>query len=492
MERRRLTGIRARQAIVLLAAAAIAVALMAAAFWPLVLPGLSRQRGERLLWTARVAAGGAPADPERWSEWSGRLAGLLPETRVFLVRLQPGQPGFLAECASHDLSPDDVISAYVEGERLAALHPPELGDVVGEELSPGQLTWGSLIPIQGSFGQRAVLGVFESGEAPRISETVWGLWLLLSGLVLVVVVAVGYLTAWVLVVRPLARVIATTRRAADDPGVRESSDDRLETVTQAVSALAKRAKEAGTRAERQSSELRRIRADLGGAQATLLRAEKLASVGQLAAGIAHEIGNPMGIILGMSEILKGGGTGEEDVRKYSADIHGAALRAHGILKDLLTFARPSRDEAAVADVGGVLAETLQLLAPQKRFRDISVVTDPPTGAVGAEIRPSQLQQILLNLLINAADAMGGRGRIDVRVRTDDRSVLVDVADEGPGIAAEEFDRIFDPFYTTKPPGEGTGLGLAISAQIAGVYGGDLSVESPPGHGACFTLRLWRV
>ena len=217
---------------------------MAAAFWPLVLPGLSRQRGESLLWTARVAAGGAPADPERWPEWAGRLGALLPETRVFLVRLQPGQPGFLAECAAHDLAPDDVVSAYVEGERLAALHPPELGDLAGEEASPGRLTWGSLIPIQGSFGQRAVLGVFESGETPRISETVWGLWLLLSGLVLVVVVAAGYLAAWVLVVRPLERVIATARRAANDPGDLGASDDRLETVTQAVSAVAKRAKAA--------------------------------------------------------------------------------------------------------------------------------------------------------------------------------------------------------------------------------------------------------
>jgi len=112
------------------------------------------------------------------------------------------------------------------------------------------------------------------------------------------------------------------------------------------------------------------------------------------------------------------------------------------------------------------------------------------GQVLAEIKPSQLQQILVNLLLNAADAMKGRGRVTVRAAREDRMVSLSVRDEGPGIPDDDRERIFDPFFSTKPPGEGTGLGLPICAQIVEVYGGDIRVESAPGEGACFTLRLW--
>lgn len=267
---------------------------------------------------------------------------------------------------------------------------------------------------------------------------------------------------------------------ADLPGLR----DEIET-------LSKRLRDVHLRSERQSAELDRIRSDLKGAQATLLRAEKLASVGQLAAGVAHEIGNPLGVILGLSSLMKASPCTDDEVRRFAGEIEAATQRAHGIIRDLLSFARPSRVEGAESDVEQVLRATLQLLKPQKRFRDVIVDFRTVEGPLSAEIRGSQLQQVVLNLLLNAADAMGGRGTIAIRAWKDERSVYLEVEDGGPGIPPEILPRVFDPFFTTKPPGEGTGLGLAMSAQIIGVYGGELRVSSPPGKGACFTIRLWR-
>jgi len=215
-------------------------------------------------------------------------------------------------------------------------------------------------------------------------------------------------------------------------------------------------------------------------------------VGQLAAGIAHEIGNPMGIALGMSEILKDGLPSAADERRFAGEIHGAILRVHGILRDLLNFARPAMEEGANADVRAALDAKVKLVRPHKTFGGITLDVQCDDVPLVAEIRPSQLQQILLNLLMNAADAMNGTGGIQVRAHVAGRWVLVDVKDGGPGIPDDVLPKIFDPFFSTKPPGEGTGLGLAICAQIAEVYGGDITVDGGLGRGATFTVRLWRA
>jgi signal transduction histidine kinase len=483
-------GVRGRLAIVLVTAASIAVTLLVVSFRPLVIPGLSRARGERLLWTARAAAAGAPHDSARWDAWAGELADAVPGVETFVLRIPPGQPGFSSECAEHGVALVDALEAYGRGEAIAATAPDEADAGEGDRV-PGT-GWGALVRLTARSGERALLGVYEAGPAVLSAGSVWTFWLLLVAMAFVLVVVGGYLAAYGLLVRPIERVAATVRRASSPQ--REGADAAADfaSLSAAATDLARQAREAASRSGRQAVELARIRQDFTGAQATLLRAEKLASVGQLAAGIAHEIGNPLGIVLGLSDVLRSGDTNDEDVRKYAADIHAATLRVHGILKDLLAFARPAREEGATADVPAVVEETVQLLRPQKRFKDVSLHVDPGAAPIVAEIKPSQLQQILVNLLLNAADAMGGRGRIEVAARVEDRYVLVDVTDQGPGVRAEDRDRIFDPFYTTKPPGEGTGLGLAICAQIADAYGGGITVESPDRGGARFTLRLWRA
>ncbi|HOC99832.1 MAG TPA: ATP-binding protein, partial [Myxococcota bacterium] len=242
--------------------------------------------------------------------------------------------------------------------------------------------------------------------------------------------------------------------------------------------------------ERQDWEISRMRNDLKGAQTTLIRAEKLASVGQLAAGVAHEIGNPVGIILGMSDVLRQGGSSPEEVQRFSDEIHKATMRVDQTIRELLTFARPVRDEGARADVRQVVESTVKLVQTHKSFRNVMVCIDIGEECPVAEIRPSQLQQVLLNLFLNAAAAMNGEGRIEVSCRCEDRRLSIAVRDFGPGIPEKDLQRIFDPFFTTKPPGEGTGLGLAMSSQIVEIYGGEIEAESRIGEGAVFTVKLW--
>lgn len=470
-------GFRGRLVLVLATSAGLGVTLLVTTFRPLLLSGTTEVRAERLLWSARLAAALAPTDSSSWEAWTEDLGSTLPGIRTFLIRTLPGEIGFAAICAEKKVTPSDATAAFLQGEAL----------VEANEETP-VAAWGALVRLSGNRGERALLGIFEKEPSLLVSKHLWNMWLLLVVMVFILVSISGYLVAYATLIRPLNKIVNEVGR--EFSGAPLSND--LKALRQAVIELTKKMKETSSRAERLRSELNRIREDFKGAQASLLRAEKLASVGQLAAGIAHEIGNPLGIVIGLSELLANEDTTADEVRKYAADIHAATMRVHGILKDLLAFARPAREEGAVADVSAVVDETIHLLMPQKRFKGVKVQVEKPEGVISAEIKPSQLQQILVNLLMNASDAMGGKGRIVVSIRTEDRYVLIDVIDEGPGVRPEDRERVFDPFYTTKPPGEGTGLGLAICAQIANAYGGEITVSDAPVKGACFTLRLWRV
>jgi signal transduction histidine kinase len=215
-------------------------------------------------------------------------------------------------------------------------------------------------------------------------------------------------------------------------------------------------------------------------------------VGQLAAGIAHEIGNPIGIALGLSEILRDGANDPAQTKEFAGQVHASILRVHGILRDLLDFARPSREEGARAEVKACLDGVRNLVRSHKKFGGIDLRTHLPADPLWVEIRPSQLQQVLLNLWMNAADAMDGRGVLTTTARREGRRIEIEVRDTGPGIPEEALARVFDPFFSTKPPGEGTGLGLAICAQILQVYGGDITAGNAPDRGAVFQVHLWEA
>ncbi|HUQ45958.1 MAG TPA: PAS domain S-box protein [Gemmatimonadaceae bacterium] len=225
----------------------------------------------------------------------------------------------------------------------------------------------------------------------------------------------------------------------------------------------------------------------------LLQQEKLAAVGQLVSGVAHELNNPLAGVMAFSELLLASGTAHDaDARHAMETIHHEAARAAKIVSHLLTFARQHPAERVHADLNAIVTDTIALrdYALRAAQIDLDVVLDPTLPGTWAD--PFQLQQVVLNLIGNAEQALAdwtGARRIIVRTRHDAARLVIAVSDTGPGVPSHQRDRIFNPFYTTKPVGQGTGLGLSISDGIVREHGGQIRVESQPGEGATFLVEL---
>jgi PAS domain S-box-containing protein len=225
----------------------------------------------------------------------------------------------------------------------------------------------------------------------------------------------------------------------------------------------------------------------------LAQAEKLASLGQTMSGVAHELNNPLATILACAERLAGRRLDDPTRRDLDA-IHNAAERAARIVRNLQTFARKRHTTRTTVDINQVVRETLALRAYEQRVANVVIIEALAAGIPPVFADPHQLQQIVLNLVINAEQAMlgaNGRGTLILRSWQDlDRdAVMLEVSDNGPGVPDEVQPKIFDPFFTTKAVGQGTGLGLTVAYAIAQEHGGRISVQSTPGRGASFLLEL---
>ncbi|MGD8698307.1 MAG: ATP-binding protein [Gemmatimonadales bacterium] len=261
----------------------------------------------------------------------------------------------------------------------------------------------------------------------------------------------------------------------------------------------------------------------------LVRAEKLASAGQLAAGIAHEIGNPLGAVLGYLEVAERRPNIGQDMID---DMRREARRIDRIVKGLLDYARPRQPAPRTIEVNEVVSGALELVESQGHFKDIDLILSLGDAVPAVLADAHQLEQIMVNLLLNAAQAVDGSDRRWIRVSTEQvpfeatmpparrrddppgidyshlrrlqarregltpppmskgaNVVRISVRDSGPGIPPEIGDRVFDPFFSTKETGQGTGLGLAVSARLIEAMGGTIQVETPEGGGACFAVYL---
>jgi signal transduction histidine kinase len=243
------------------------------------------------------------------------------------------------------------------------------------------------------------------------------------------------------------------------------------------------------------AELTHANRALADARDSLVRSEKLATVGRLAAGVAHEVGNPLGAIAGYAELARTRvreRRGEAEVDEYLGRIVAEAARIDAIVRDLLDFARATPPVVLPVDLAPVVEGAVRLGRMQARLRDVEVVLDLGDAPWRVLADERRLAQVFLNLLLNAGDAMGGRGRVRIAARPAEGAaprVEVLVEDSGPGIAPEHLARIFDPFFTTKAPGEGTGLGLAVCHGILASLGGAISAANGEGGGAVFRLEL---
>ena len=269
------------------------------------------------------------------------------------------------------------------------------------------------------------------------------------------------------------------------------------------------------------------------AQEELIRSEKLASIGRFAAGVAHEVGNPLGAILGYASILENESIDREESKDYLRRIQKEIERINRIVRELLDFSRPSKSEIREVDLNKVIENTLSLLSYQKDFRNIETQLELHTSLPRVEGDESQLSQVFINIILNAVDAMPLGGSLGIQteeyvvedffvndfqplfaprrkgdpVESDyshlrrpnplaailgkfsrgDLLVRVRISDTGMGIKKEDLEKIFDPFFTTKPPDKGTGLGLSISLRIVESMGGAMRVESDVGKGASFEV-----
>ncbi len=224
----------------------------------------------------------------------------------------------------------------------------------------------------------------------------------------------------------------------------------------------------------------------------LIRSEKLAGIGRLAAGVAHEVGNPLAAILGYAEMLVGDSPERPlaaDLRRQIAErVRAETERIHHIISELLEYARPGRDAVEPVDVARVVDGALSLVRAQPRGRGVETRVEIPAELPAVAASAGRLTQVLLNLLLNAADATGGEGTITVDARRQGDRVIVGVADDGPGVPEETRAHLFEPFMTTKEPGKGTGLGLSVSLAIVESWGGTIRLADSA-RGARFEVEL---
>jgi PAS domain S-box-containing protein len=226
----------------------------------------------------------------------------------------------------------------------------------------------------------------------------------------------------------------------------------------------------------------------------LLQAEKMAALGQTISGVAHELNNPLATILNWAERLTQQTTLDEPVRRGLETILSESERAARIVRNLLTFARKRQTTRAMVDVNQVTRETLALRAYEQRVNNVAVIEALAAGLPQVFADSHQIQQVLLNLVMNAEQAMlaaNGRGTLVVRTWHDARqeSIMLEVNDDGPGIPDDLQPKIFDPFFTTKEVGQGTGLGLTVAYAIVQEHGGRIRLESRANQGASFYVEL---
>ena len=317
------------------------------------------------------------------------------------------------------------------------------------------------------------------------------------------------------VVAPLERLAAATRELAEGgfearlpvTGPREAMEV-AESWNVMSEALARRT----AALEKAIAELRDANAELRLTRSGLDRAQRLAAVGRLAAGVAHEVGNPLAALLAFLDAASRDPAMHAETRSQLARATEQGARVRRILRQLLEFSRPPRMERVALDLAALAEETLALVRAQRRYAavrfELSQEGEPPP-ALGD---PGAVAQILLNLVLNAGDAVAANGsgagtvqllvrgaplalragetRSDAQRRGNPDAVECQVADQGAGVADGDRERLFDPFFTTKPPGEGTGLGLANSLRLAEELSGALElVEAPEGFRTAFVLRL---
>ncbi|MBW1767704.1 MAG: HAMP domain-containing histidine kinase [Deltaproteobacteria bacterium] len=343
----------------------------------------------------------------------------------------------------------------------------------------------------------------------RKSEKVILLYILLDTLILALV---GIYLLSRIVVKPIHKLSKMTEeyKAGDmiPSTFGEASGNEIGQLSRSLSIMLKRLDENKRELKANISSLEKSNKELRQAQNEIIRSEKLASVGRLAAGIAHEIGNPIGIILGYLELLNKNELVEWEKKDFLNRIESEITRINRIIRQLLDFSRPSNGNLEETHAHDTIMNTVNILSPQPMMEGIQIILELRASRDTILSDPNHLQQVFLNIIMNAADALAEKNtskykdsgvddvsvpfvKKELTIRSEDAgdSIELRFIDNGPGTTDEELVHFFDPFYTTKEPGKGTGLGLSVCYRIVEGIGGTIRAENSAGKGTTIIVTF---
>jgi len=402
--------------------------------------------------------------------------------------------------------------------------------LTGELPKTAEGSWSFAAPI---FSEEGFAGAFvvsfplePLGVALKVHRKIIFSFALLDALVIVLF---GVWLIGKVAIQPLVRISKGAEAFASgeyDTRVDEKGTREIASLAASFNEMAQRVQAAVQKQEEHLTALEKANMELKAAQAEMLRVEKLASIGRLSAGVAHEIGNPLSAILGYASILLSEEKDPEST-EYLTYIEKETERIQRIIGGLLEFARPGEVVMEEVDLNGLIISTLELITPQDIFKQVEVKTDLAMDLPYVKADRYQLQQAIINVLINSGQAMEGSGYMSVSTHTrklppnegmaptkrstdvsekdymsmrsdggrthvihpGDNIVSLIIEDSGPGVEPEVLEKVFDPFFTTKDTGKGTGLGLSISFGIIQAHGGSLDIENVEGGGARVVIDL---
>lgn len=447
--------------------------------------------------------------------------------KVVRASARPGGPGWGSGFAALALRESGVAAYRITGQGGKVIasegeFPPGTGERVYRSGGMEAYRYGG--GLFGGPGEalRVMTPVDGLGAAPGRLEFTLGLsgiaedmsavrkFILLYALLdSLIIIGFGVYSLSRLIVKPLKELEGTATRIAGGKLYERASVG----MENEIGSLAGSFNSMAERLEDEIRSLERVNLELTNTQEELLRSSTLAAVGTLAAGIAHEIGNPLGAVRGYMELISRGGLSKDDEAEIIRRASLEAGRIDSIVREFLEVARPARPAASTVDVNALLKETLAALSIRPEFEGVNASMELEPGLPPVAVDEGKLRQVFSNLLINAAQSMDGLPEKPVTVRTalerthtgvrarrrrgdqpvsgpyEREKVVISIEDRGKGVAEEDRGRVFDPFFTTKEAGRGTGLGLFVSQSIIRAYGGEITLRPAEGAGTVFAVTL---
>ncbi len=480
---------------------------------------------------------------------------LLRDGKEFRKEIQNFVGLYTKDREFYDLMITDLDQTVIVSRKRELIHQRETSSLLKKSIQSGQIYTeidksGGFLPIsyrklticsplwiQGKVAGGIEIGIPIGDVMMHLLESQR---MILTALIIdaVVLIAFGSFLLSHVLVRPLKDLVRLTQKISEgdfSQKIEVTSRNEIGQLISSFNRMIERLKENQESLERHLESLELANKKLKQAQEELIRTEKLASIGKFAAGVAHEVGNPLGAILGYTSILQTEGIDQENAKDYLKRIEKEIERINRIIRELLDFVRPSRLEIQDVEINKVIESTLSLVSYQKTFRNIRTDLELQGDLPLVKADGSRLSQVFLNIVLNAIDAMpeGGILRIRTEVYVVENSfgdrfqranpprrkgdpegvdfshlrkpdpltamltafskgeklVRARITDTGIGIRKEDLDRIFDPFFTTKAPDKGTGLGLSVSLRIVESMGGKIRAESEVGKGTTLEVYL---